>query len=391
MSRVEERPQCFKLLAMVRMILLLAVLLLAGFASTKPLFAINIEDLESHSLNMEEFKAALSIDGAFAVTGLSADYLGAVQELTKVAPKCFQTNQFPKNSLADGSIRTTYATNIENAYPDCILHAGSIINKEFDRVFHLVAESLEAAAGGAEHLSFKETEDGDSLRFSSLQFKDHVHVYESMDSRVNPGLSLSFHTDSGILLMLTPSVQLPVQIQSIHKEHVDTSVTEANSIILIVARGLPDWLLRGTSAASGFFPAPHAVPSLSGKVEARTVFARMMVAPLDAIPADDLAYKSKFQDIFLQRSIENPEELCPLDLTTEDFIHDESPVCGDNPELAECWMGCLSVPDCNGEEKLVCTNRAGETCCNEYDSPDGCLDMDTSCEWKCDARMINLF
>ena len=73
---------------------------------------------------------------------------GLSYSLQQVSPaRLVQTNF---SSLADGSIRTTYATNIENAYPDCILHAGSIINKEFDRVFHLVAESLEAAAGGAE-------------------------------------------------------------------------------------------------------------------------------------------------------------------------------------------------------------------------------------------------
>ena len=361
-------------------------LLLTGVALAEPLFNIKVQDLKSGNLDWNKFKAALATDGAFSVTGLSSEYLNAVQALSDVAPNCFKSQRLPKIILADGSVRSTYATNIENAYPDCILEAGSIINQEFSDVFNIVAGILEQAVG-AERLSYKENDDGEERMFSSLQYKDHIHVYESVDSKQNEDLSLSFHTDSGVLLMLTPAPEVPLIVQNIHNELIDTSTTPANSIIFIIARGLPDWLLRGTPEAAEFFTAPHAVPSLKGRAITRTVFARMMVAPLQAIPSDFKTHKTQFQDIFLQRTVEKPGELCPLDLTTEDLAQDNNQ-CGDDPELALCWMSCLVLPDCNGDEKVVCTNLVGEACCSEYDSPDGCLDMDTTCEWKCEANIL---
>jgi len=166
---------------------------------------------------------------------------------------------------------------------------------------------------------------------------------------------------------------------------INTSVLGDDAIIFIVARGLRDWLLRGTPEAQGFFPAPHAVPSLR-TVDVRTVFARMMVAPESAVPANPKAHQTAFEDVFLERSLRAPEELCPLELTLAAKKSYES--C--EPGKAECWMGCLELPDCAENDTFVCLNMNGEACCNEMDSPppdpiSGCKDMDPTCQWKCSA------
>ena len=48
-------------------------------------------------------------------------------------------------------------------------------------------------------------------------------------------------------------------------------------MIVVLASALPEWLLRGAAAATKFFAAPHAVPSLGPQLLSRTVFARMKV------------------------------------------------------------------------------------------------------------------
>jgi len=340
-------------------------------------------DLENGSIDLIQFQSVLENDGAFAVIGGSRQYSSAVRELSELAPDCFQLNMFPETLLSDGSIRTTYATNMDKFYPHCIQSVSTAISDEFDSAWSQVAATVEHLLAGQVNLDWKEQQGAPSSKFQSLPHKEHIHVYETtQNSSVSDGASLPFHIDSGILLMLTPSTDLPVQIKGKDGELIDTAEINEDAIIFIVARGLSDWLLQGTSASSKFFPAPHAVPSLRGHVKTRTVFARMMVATELAVPAHVNESPILFEDVFLQKTLRSSGALCPSEMTVTKKLPGTSCPVGS----AECWMACLELPECSGNDYYVCTNLVGEPCCNENNSPppdDGCLDMDTSCKWKC--------
>lgn len=84
-------------------------------------------------------------------------------------------------------------------------------------------------------------------------------------------------------------------------ETVSTDGLGSDSILVLMGRGLTDWLLQ--VERTDFFPVPHAVPTLSGsRTQHRTVYARMKVAPQAAVPSVSAKDSSKklltFSDIF---------------------------------------------------------------------------------------------
>ena len=89
-----------------------------------------------------------------------------------------------------------------------------------------------------------------------------------------------FHIDSGLLLFLTPFKQLPLLVKSRAGHLVKTDRLGQDSVIVILASGLPSWLLKGSQTSQSFYASPHAVPSLTGSLTSRSVFARMKVPPL---------------------------------------------------------------------------------------------------------------
>ena len=135
------------------------------------------------------------------------------------------------------------------------------------------------------------------------------------------------------------------------------------------------FFLLGSLSANKFFPAPHAVPSLIGNINSRTVFARMKVAPVSAKVTSD---GQTFGDYFHMEDDNNhTSSLCEV---TAGWSRLQRQMCEDGQ--AYCWMGCLSLPpDCT-EDQAICVNDLAETCCTETVTED-CLDMDGSCQWQC--------
>ena len=88
-----------------------------------------------------------------------------------------------------------------------------------------------------------------------------------------------WHTDSGLLLLLTPFKQHPLLVKARDGTLVQTDQLDESSVIVILASALPDWLLKGSQSSKSFFASPHAVPSLQGSLASRSVFARMKVIP----------------------------------------------------------------------------------------------------------------
>ena len=58
-----------------------------------------------------------------------------------------------------------------------------------------------------------------------------------------------------------------------------TEDLDESAVIVIIASGLPEWLLKGSPSSKSFYASPHAVPSLVGSLQSRSVFARMKVSP----------------------------------------------------------------------------------------------------------------
>ena len=118
-----------------------------------------------------------------------------------------------------------------------------------------------------------------------------------------------FHIDSGLLLFLTPFQQLPLLVKSRAGQLINTEQLRQDSVIVILASALPDWLLKGSQSSKSFFASPHAVPSLPASLSSRTVFARMKVVPDDAIP---FGHRQTFSEFFSGQDISRQEDLCPV-------------------------------------------------------------------------------
>ena len=295
----------------------------------------NIQTLPLHQLaaNSNLLRSALKEDGAFAVSGLGKVYKTAVTQLAMDTPACFQTEELEIISLDDGSVRRTYATNTDS-YPACIDESANEIRVTFDTAFDVVAMALEEEFGKAA-FSWREDEDAEPSSLKDFGKKEHIHVYEQIKStsgKAAASHSLPFHVDNGILLMLTPFPAHPLQIKNLDGDILSAS-TPKDSVIFVVARGLPDWLLKGTDEESMFHAAPHAVPTLRNLLS-RTVFARMLVAPMTAVPANPLAAPEMFEDVFVATEVGDEEGLCPVDTIT--FRTRRSP-CAVGNDHANCW------------------------------------------------------
>jgi len=81
-------------------------------------------------------------------------------------------------------------------------------------------------------------------------------------------------------------------------QKISTSALSADSVLVLMGRGLTDWLLQDEQ--SHFYPVPHAVPSLvNSDVINRAVFARMKVVPMNAVPISKGKKEPiKFEKIF---------------------------------------------------------------------------------------------
>jgi len=355
----------------------------------------------------------LKYEGAFAVTHLSTDYRNAVKRLREEAPDCLISNRFPEFVLPDGSLRTTFASD-NAAYPACLAETGRTIGGEFDEVFDSISSLFEEiTSDGEDNLTWRTMSDPDVVkRFSELDKKEHIHVYHSEDSE-SMAYAAPFHTDNGILLMITPFQDHPLKVKTVGGRTIDTSKFGDDTLLVLVARALPDWLLRGSSLGQQFVAAPHAVEALPPTIKTRTVFARMMVAPMDALPEGSNVDKLLFEQIFFNQDSDPTTSAAAGELCSRDDVqprassrahsrvprahkhHQHNSEESSFEQLKEeectgntsyCWMGCYELDTCpTAEDRQICTNAKNENCCTDpADNDSGkCKSMDPSCRWKC--------
>jgi len=399
-----------------------------ALGSDQSIYTITQQELTTliDSKDFHRIRNVLKYEGALAVTDLGSDYSQAVSDLKLSAPSCLQGLRYPEFVLPDGSLRTTFAReSIEQptaVYPPCLSETSDVISRHFDSIFDSVASLLENLTEKAS-LRWKSTNGEATQSFSDLPSKEHIHVYHG-GVNIEEGFATPFHTDNGILLLITPFQEHPLQVKSVGGRIIDTSSLDDSSVLILLARALPEWLLRGTRESKEFRPAPHAVQSLASNIKDRTVFARMMVAPLDAVPASSYAAPVPFRKIFFNQPT-SQGDLCltgeeHLDLvqnsrvpretkeghaahaghtghniekgntnrTEKSFKELKEVECSD-PTTAYCWMGCLDLPDsCPNPDQYMCTNSADKNCCTDpADEGTGkCADMDPTCTWKCSDK-----
>lgn len=80
-----------------------------------------------------------------------------------------------------------------------------------------------------------------------------------------------------------------------YQKVVSTSGLPLDSVLVLMGFGLTDWLFE-SDTGTHFYPVAHAVPTLS-VTQSRSVFARMKVAPMEAIR---LKRNITFSDFFFQ-------------------------------------------------------------------------------------------
>ena len=152
---------------------------------------------------------ALSSSGIMAVTKMPQEYNEAVGNLKRLAPSCIEAYQ--QFQLPDGSQRQTFALSSEQPemYPECIRDASEVIAKHFDDVETLM-ESVITSLAGKDNMWWI-TNEGELGNFSSKGYKEHIHVYRARgENGDGKGYAAPFHTDNGLMLMITPFKEHPL-------------------------------------------------------------------------------------------------------------------------------------------------------------------------------------
>ena len=221
--------------------------------------------------------------GAFIVKNLGQDYSNSVEALSKNAQNCLKEYPLlPRLDMNDASIRTTFASTQKES-PECLSSEISTIVEAFDKIDTFVTNFIEMEVGKIEYF-IGERKDSKALKNSPI--KEHLHLYEkNVSSSVKSSKMVPFHIDNGLYLIITPFMNHGLQIQTSSGKVYDSSkMVKNDEALVLIGRGLTDWLLQGDSKNRGnFYAVPHAVESMSENLDTRTVFARMKLVPLDAV------------------------------------------------------------------------------------------------------------
>ena len=352
------------------------------------------------NLKAGDFDGAKNRDGefgAFFVSDLPQEFQDSLERLMADAPGCLTRMQhhhmqhLPKTHMPDGSFRTTYATQ-DADFPSC-LNMMAPLTDAFDQVEEGVSRLIQNACGFSKTLSYVTGDADSSVELKDAPVKDHVHVYERAEE-VTGDLMVPYHTDNGIFLILTPFPgKTGLKIKLKDGTEIQTSEEiEPKSVLVLMGRGLTSWLLQdgGFPAPKiGFWPVPHAVPSMTDR-DTRSVYARMKVAPGNAIPASLVRKEGSkrvkalktFDDIFMESKLE-PASICSVNLEDRGLNPKKSSWFKAMDDLCDegsayCWMSCMELP--SGCVNPECYNSKTNISCRSDKS------MDPGCEWHCDGK-----
>ena len=342
----------------------------------------------------------------FAITDIGTDYKEALEEFYKNAPTCFeQLSHNDKNlnipkevQLPDGSTRRTFATEIKD-YPDCLQM--TLISKVYDDIDKHISTLLTKLSDNQELVYTTSDNTKESVLLQDAPIKDHIHVYtkhnhhqkefkgtmekdqHKNDDHGDDNHLVPFHVDNGIYLLLTPFPNHGLEVELSNGKKVSTNDVDPESVLVLMGRGLTDWLLQFNKKRSIYYPTPHGVPSLKNSdISSRSVYARMKVAPASAIPTStELSYSERlklktFQNIFMEMSSQEPStgsDLCSVDLedgsghvqkrhSNDTWTNALNTLCEAGEEY--CWMSCRPLPSkCPSKEIAKCYSSEKNITC----------------------------
>ena len=146
-----------------------------------------------------------------------------------------------------------------------------------------------------------------SLKGSPL--KEHLHVYTKNSTSLNEPYMVPFHKDNGLYLFITPYPGHGLTIRTSSGQVLKTNDVKSDSVIVLMGRGLTDWLLLDRPQRHQFNAAPHAVETMPN-LGSRSIFARMKVAPMEAMP---LNKTNMFKEVFFNEDILNERVIGKFD------------------------------------------------------------------------------
>jgi len=341
-------------------------------------------DFQNLDVRIENIRNEANKIGAFEVKNLGQSYYQSMQKFFLNAPSCLQNDQtLPNMVMNDGSVRTTFAKSNSNEYPNCLFDEIEAITKAFDQVDAFVTKIIEDIVEPGT-LDYRVSDDSGQIQdLANSPIKEHLHVYTKKDTNesrtFNDKFMVPFHVDNGLYLLITPFPGHGLKIESSDGVVIDTDDIRADSILVLMGRGLTDWLLQGKDESEGFHAAPHAVEALgSMSYSGRSAFARMKVAPLEAVPVNGTI---KFKNVFFNEDIlkEGHHDMSH-DHLTDHYSEATKTTC--NEGEAYCWMGCRPIPNCGPNEEMICYSiEHNFFCCD--DPNETCTTMDPTCKWEC--------
>ena len=272
--------------------------------------------------SFENLKDAGGNFGVLEISRLGNQYENALKVLQNNAASCINNSSDsripPGIALPDGSYRKTYATT-NKTYLDCL--DMDLLSQTFDEIESAIMEVIMIFG---EHY-FDELElqcsqiayqvDGTRKSIANAIEKEHIHVYSKKEQSNDLSSDtdsiqsmVPFHTDNGLFLIITPFQEHGMNVKLSDGSIVSTNNLGSDSALVLIGRGLTDWLLSPNIASSRhIFAVPHSVPTLTGTgIESRTVYARMKIPQRSATSAmagchDFDGTEKIFEDFFLDR------------------------------------------------------------------------------------------
>jgi len=302
-------------------------------------------------------------------------------------PSCFEAEkaEVVAARVSPSVVRSTSGVSSEdesNSHPRCITSSADIIAESLDSVGALVHQFIAKVVGP--HANYKLPQSGSRITLGSSPYLDHIHLYTA-DPQIVDEPTASLHTDNGFFLLATPSKEAPLHVLDSQGQML-TSITSEVGVVVLFGRALDEWLLASKTEAV-FRPAPHSVPALKASKQ-RVIFARMYVAPQEALPY--FGKGTNFGDFFMGHNPSSSmrSNLCPrasnvnMDESALLWRKARSTLCEEGFQY--CWMSCLPIDTSCPVDQQTCTSDSQKPCCVEgQTAADGCLDMDFSCSWHC--------
>jgi len=349
-----------------------------------PIPKITLQELES-LLNNSNFDTNFSLDhlkddggnlGIIEISGLGSDYKNALKKLQNTAPTCIGNtkNRIPRKiPMPDGSYRKTYATT-SKTYLDCL--DMDVLSQAFDAIDSAMMKVLknfnqhysEDVDVNCSQLAYNVGER--KVTIENALEKEHIHVYtknqkkiDSLSQNKTSESLVPFHVDNGLFLIITPFPSHGMSVQISNGKTVSTSHVGLDSALVLIGRGLTEWLMSTNIAEKRhFFAVPHSVPTLEGsKVETRTVYARMKVPdPFSTTAMRDCTNfnggNMEFQKFFNAGTHDHGvTKSHKLEKKDADGLFAKTLQHQCNEGEAYCWSICQTLPtECNLIEDAVC-------------------------------------